>query len=149
MSGKRIVTCVVVGAVIIDRHKVLLLQRNADESAYPNLWELPSGKKNPLEKIADALIREVKEETGLTVTKGLPFYAFDYQIEKTLEIRDSVQINYLTSVVDPCMVAISNEHQDFAWASREDMPKYGVTDLTKTTIEKAFRLCEQKEKARS
>jgi 8-oxo-dGTP diphosphatase len=140
MSEKKIVTRVVVGAVIIERQKVLLLQRNAEESTYPNLWELPSGKKHHLEKIDDALAREVKEETGLTVTKAIPFYVFDYQIERPLEIRDSVQINYLTSVTDPHRVAISREHQNFVWASREDIPKYGVTDLTAETLKRAFDL---------
>lgn len=137
MNNKNIVTQVVVGAVIIDQQKVLL-QRNSNESVYPNLWELPSGKKNPLETTGDALVREVREETGLTVTQAVPFYVFDYHIDKSLEIRDSVQINYLTVVANPQSVAISQEHQNFAWVSVEKLSRYGVTNLTKVAIEKAF-----------
>lgn len=138
MNNKNIVMQVVVGAVIIDKKKVLLLQRNSTESVYPDLWELPSGKKKPLEATDEALAREVREETGLTVTQAVPFCVFDYQIERSLEIRDSVQINYLTVVADPYSVVISREHQDFAWVSMDILSKYGVTDLTEQTIKKAF-----------
>lgn len=140
MIKKNVVLRVIVGAVIFEKKKILLLQRNVDEKTYPNLWELPSGKKNPLERTTDALVREVREETGLVVTKADPFHVFDYKIEKPLEIRDSVQINYLTSVADPKMVTISREHQSFVWVSMEEISKHGVTDSTKETIKKAFEL---------
>lgn len=138
MSIKNIVTQIVVGAVIIDQEKVLLLQRNANESVYPNLWELPSGKKEPLEKSIDALVREVREETGLIIISAEPFFVFDYQIEKLLETRDSIQINYLATVNDYHTVNISEEHQNFTWVNMEEISKYNVTDLTKETIKKAF-----------
>jgi len=137
-KNKKIVTYIIVGAVIIDKEKVLLLKRHTDEKVYPNFWELPSGKKNPLELTKYALKREVKEETNLEVIQAEPFYVFDYQIEKPLEIRDSVQINFLTSVVDPGTVKISREHQEFMWLAKEDLRNYEITKLTRVTIEKAF-----------
>lgn len=144
MNRKNIITSIVVGAAIIDQGKVLLLKRNAHEKVCPNLWELPSGKKNPLELTEHALIREVKEETNLEVIQAEPFYVFDYQIERPLDIRDSVQINFLTKVADPDTVKISHEHQEFIWLAKEDLKNYEITELTRFTIKRAFDFCDKK-----
>ena len=44
----------------------LLLQRRSDN----NLWGLPGGSVEPGESVTEALIREVREETGLEVEPG-------------------------------------------------------------------------------
>ncbi|GAA2158891.1 MULTISPECIES: NUDIX hydrolase [Glycomyces] len=57
-----------VGAVVTDEAgRVLLLRRNP-EDFMGGQWELPSGKTDPGERLAAALAREVKEETGLELT---------------------------------------------------------------------------------
>lgn len=50
-TTKPIIQKVVAGGIIISNSKVLIVQRAADEEVYPNLWEVPSGKKEPMEKI--------------------------------------------------------------------------------------------------
>ena len=81
MKTRNVVQRVVVGAVIINNEgKILVLQRSSDEDIFPNLWELPSGKKEPLESCQDTLIREVFEETGLKVEPTTPVSVFNYQI---------------------------------------------------------------------
>lgn len=42
---KQIIQKVVAGGIIIQDSKVLIVQRSSNEEAYPNLWEVPSGKK--------------------------------------------------------------------------------------------------------
>ncbi len=140
MNHKPIVQKVVLAAVIIKDNKVLILQRNKDEDILPNMWELPSGKKEPLETFENALLREVKEETGLDIKIIMPFFVFDYQIEKTEEIRDSMQINFLVKPVGEDKVKLSQEHQNFAWISESEIDKYALSPATKETIKKAFEL---------
>lgn len=54
-------------AVIFNILGILMLKRHPYDRTLPDKLCLPGGKKNPGEKSFDALEREVKEETGLTV----------------------------------------------------------------------------------
>ena len=58
-----------VGAVVTDsRGRLLLIKRGHEPGA--GLWSLPGGRIEPGETDAEALIREMLEETGLTVEPG-------------------------------------------------------------------------------
>jgi len=107
-NNKKIVQKIVLAGVIINKNnEILILQRNKNEDIFPNMWELPSGKREFLESSESCLIREVKEETGLSVKIIMPFSVFDYQIEKPKEIRDTTQINFLVRVVNKKKVKLS------------------------------------------
>lgn len=58
-----------VGAVVLDRAgRLLLIRRGHAPSA--GLWSVPGGRVEPGEALAEAVVREVREETGLTVAPG-------------------------------------------------------------------------------
>ena len=58
-----------VGAVVTDSGgRLLLIKRGHEPGA--GLWSLPGGRIEPGESDAEALIREMLEETGLTVAPG-------------------------------------------------------------------------------
>jgi ADP-ribose pyrophosphatase YjhB (NUDIX family) len=58
-----------VGAIITDRAgRLLLIKRGHEPEA--GRWSLPGGRIEPGESDQQALVREVREETGLTVTPG-------------------------------------------------------------------------------
>ena len=66
MSGS-VIPCV--GAVIKDdRGRLLLIKRGHAPGA--GLWSLPGGRIEPGETDAEALVREMREETGLEVQAG-------------------------------------------------------------------------------
>jgi 8-oxo-dGTP diphosphatase len=58
-----------VGAIVSDAAGRLLLVRRANDPGR-GLWSLPGGRVEPGETDAEALAREVEEETGLTVRVG-------------------------------------------------------------------------------
>jgi ADP-ribose pyrophosphatase YjhB (NUDIX family) len=58
-----------VGAIVFDRDgRVLLVERGKPPSL--GLWSIPGGKLEPHETLAQAVAREVREETGLVVEVG-------------------------------------------------------------------------------
>ncbi|WP_406312112.1 NUDIX domain-containing protein [Streptosporangium sp. NBC_01639] len=57
------------GAIIRDGSGRLLLIRRGHPPG-EGLWSLPGGRIGPGESDSDAVVREVAEETGLTVTPG-------------------------------------------------------------------------------
>lgn len=55
-----------VGALIFDGDRVLLVERG--KPPLEGYWSLPGGLVEASERLEDAVVREVKEETGLSVT---------------------------------------------------------------------------------
>ena len=59
-----------VGAVILhprDKSKILVVQEKSGPAAANQLWKMPTGLTDPGEDIPEAVIREVREETGFHV----------------------------------------------------------------------------------
>jgi 8-oxo-dGTP diphosphatase len=61
---------VVAAAIVRGDPPRLLAAQRAHPHALAGLWELPGGKVEPGESDADALVRELREELGITVVVG-------------------------------------------------------------------------------
>ena len=48
--------------------RILLIQRSMSSKHYAGQWDLPGGKVDPGETFDAALVREIKEETGLDIS---------------------------------------------------------------------------------
>ncbi|MEV5559287.1 NUDIX hydrolase [Nonomuraea wenchangensis] len=64
-----------VTGVLIEDGRLLLLDQDTGGG---RSWSLPGGKVEPGEPIGDALVREMREETGLDVEAGRLLYVCDH-----------------------------------------------------------------------
>lgn len=71
----------VVGAIIIDKNKILCAQRGPGRSL-ANLWEFPGGKIEKSESASEALERELSEELLIkVVVEQAPFEVTTYEYD--------------------------------------------------------------------
>ena len=56
----------IVNGLLLRNGAVLLARRSAGRQAYPNRWSFPGGHVEAGESLDDALIRELREEIGVT-----------------------------------------------------------------------------------
>lgn len=118
----------VVGGVVQHEDKVLLLQR-PDDDFMGGIFELPSGKVEADEKLDAALIREVKEETGLDVSAIRHYLGcFDYTSGSGKKSR---QFNFAVDVGSAEPIELQ-EHDAYAWTALADQPP--VTDAVKAVL---------------
>src|SRR4029453_7698389 len=62
----------VVGAVSVDdAGQVFVHRRGPDRTLFPNCWDIPGGHVEPDESPLEALGREVEEETGWGLRRGI------------------------------------------------------------------------------
>lgn len=73
----------VVACALVDADGRVLVGQRPEGKALAGLWEFPGGKMEPGERPEDTLIRELREELGITVKEAclapLTFASFAYE----------------------------------------------------------------------
>jgi ADP-ribose pyrophosphatase YjhB (NUDIX family) len=120
VSGFRILC---VGAVVTDRRgRLLLIQRGHEPGA--GLWSLPGGRVEPGETDAEALVREMEEETGLTVEPG----RLIGQVERPGLAGDVLDIRDYAATVTGGTLRPGDDAADARWVAPEDLALLAVTE---------------------
>ena len=111
--------------------EILIVKRHPKSRTDPEMWELPGGKVESGEHFADALVREIKEETNLNVKVGDFCEAIqnDYPHKRTVQL-----MMYLDDVEGS--VEISDEHTQFKWASMNEIKSLKLSTSFKKVLEK-------------
>lgn len=128
---------VAVGAVLFDNDRVLLVKRSNDPAK--GMWAVPGGKIQPGETMQQALVREIKEETGLVIEVGDIVYVFDVikHNEKNKITFHYVIIDFLCDLTSGELRA-GDDAQEARWISRRELNQLNVNEKTKSMLKEKF-----------
>jgi 8-oxo-dGTP diphosphatase len=114
---------------ILHRNGLVLACQRKHTSRYPLKWEFPGGKLEPGETPVDALVRELREELGVTVEPGekLLTQEWDYGDK-------AYRVHYYS------VVRFDGEPDNFAfetimWVTPEELTRMDVLEGNKEIVE--------------
>jgi 8-oxo-dGTP diphosphatase len=110
-----------VGAFVLDGPRLLVIQRGRPPAQ--GLWSVPGGRVEAGETLAQAVAREVREETGLSVEVG-PFVCV---IERFGEDFHFVILDYLARVVGGTLQA-ADDAADARWVNDAELAGLPTTE---------------------
>lgn len=126
-----------VAACYLEMDGCLLLLQQAGHKPEPGRWGVPAGKKERNETIETTAQRELFEETGIAIS------SFQLETLGCLYIRKP-EVNYVYHMFRVCLNAkpaihLSEEHQDYRWASMEALDLMPLMAGAKGALEKFRR----------
>lgn len=136
-----------VGGVVIDQGQVLLVRRG--QEPLKGHWSLPGGLVESGEELAQALRRELKEETGLRIEPIEVIGVFE-RIERVGRAKQRVRYHYV--IVDyicrlrgaerrrrqPPIPRPASDITAAEWVKVEDLKRYGLTAQAEEVIRRAL-----------
>ncbi len=116
-------------AIISFQGKVLILRESGKYTDGTNSgrFDVPGGRLNPGERFNEALVREVLEETGLTVVVGKPIAVNEWRPVVRNELWQVVGI-FFECVAENSEVILSEDHDAYEWIDPETYKNYSLID---------------------
>ena len=119
----------VAAALIWKENRFMICQRPAHKSC-GLLWEFVGGKAEPGETLPETLIRECREELGVTVQVGEPFMEVTHQYPDI-----TVHLTLFHASIaqgEPQKL----EHNDIRWITTAEVPAYPFCPADKVILER-------------
>ena len=117
-------------AIVQNEHKKLLISRRQKGQHLAGKWEFPGGKVEQGEALEIAMLRELKEEVGLTATQ---YNLFDSLIFQYDEVHLSLHFYLVTAYQGQ---AASLEGQQIKWVTAAELSQYDFPKANLTVINK-------------
>jgi dATP pyrophosphohydrolase len=97
----------------------LLLKRAANEELYPRIWQIVTGTIKQNESAIDAALRELNEETGLSVKRCWTVPYVDSYFDAS---KNAVQLAPVFAVeIDGTVeLKLSSEHEKYKWLTHRE-----------------------------
>ena len=127
-----------VGAVVLDGERVLLARRGRAPSM--GKWSIPGGLVDLGERLEDALVREIEEESGLRVR----LLGLCGVIDRVVREQDAVRYHYV--IIDYVAESVGGRLQagsdaaEVRWVNVDDLGQYDTTDGLADMIHRARAL---------
>jgi 8-oxo-dGTP diphosphatase len=113
----------VVAGMLIRAHAVLLCHRSIERAWYPDVWDLPGGHIETGESPTDALVRELREEVGVTLLEPLGDHSFSRSTEE-FQMRVWTTRRWSGSAAN----CAPEEHDAIGWFSASDAAALRLAD---------------------
>jgi 8-oxo-dGTP diphosphatase len=111
-----------VGAVTVDAERLLLVRRGHGPAA--GEWSVPGGRVEAGETLAEAVLREVAEETGL---EGMCDELIGW-VERIDDDHHFVILDFRVSVLDPGDPVAGSDAVEAAWVPLEEVAELNLVD---------------------
>ena len=97
--------------------ELLLLRRANYIRKFGGKWCFPGGHIDNNETSKDAIIRELKEETGISINDPIFFETYTYSNNDASDV-------YFIKLIDKPVIKMSREHAQFKWVDINDIDNY-------------------------
>ena len=116
-------------AFIICDDEVLLLRESSNykDPAHTDKLDLPGGRVELGQKFDESLLREIKEETGLDVEIGKPFFVNESYPTVRGENWQIIRIFFECNSKSKNVI-LSEDHSEFIWIKPEEYAKYNLIE---------------------
>lgn len=128
-------------AFIMHNGKVLLLKESSKYNDGSNVgkFDVVGGRVEPGQRFDENLLREVKEETGLKIKIGNPFFVSEWRPIVKNEQWQIIGI-FFECFSDSAEVKLSEDHSEFIWINPKEFKNYkiieGLTPVFKSFLTK-------------
>ena len=110
---------------LICKDSNILITRRSEKNDYkPFYWDIPGGTVKIGETPYDALLREIDEETSITIEPKQLIYV--YTNLDQIPVRQRFQMVFLSNYVKGDVSLNPEEHDDYKWVNPKEFHKYSL-----------------------
>ena len=111
-----------VGAVVVEGTNLLLIRRGRGVGI--GHWSIPGGRVEPRETVGEAVVRELREETGLDGLCG----ALVGWVERIDADHHFVILDFVVDVLDPGPLVAGDDASEAGWFPLHEVAELDLVD---------------------